>query len=137
MSRHISPDEFRTRIFQICDAATSLDPQNWTHENPFYAHCAVVALLAQDIFGGVLLRASLEPYPKFAHLRSHYWNKLSDGSELDFTESQFCGHRPALIGEIKTREYVLYDPKTGLPREIMSRYKLLVSRLSPKWSAPR
>ncbi|MEK7118366.1 MAG: hypothetical protein AAB869_02035, partial [Patescibacteria group bacterium] len=106
------------------------DVINWTPENPLYAHCAVVALVAQDIFGGNLLRASLEPYPEFAHMRSHYWNVLPDGKEVDFTEPQFLGHRPQLVGEPRTRSYVLFDPKTGEPREIIQRYKLLAFRLS-------
>ena len=126
----MSPDEFRAYLLEVCDAATSSDPENWTPENPLYAHCANVALCAQDVFGGSLLRASLEPYPEFAHMRSHYWSLLPDGSEKDFSDPQLCGRRPALIGEIKTREYVLYDPKTGQPREIMLRYKLLASRLT-------
>jgi hypothetical protein len=60
---------------------------------------------------------------------SHYWNVLPGGIEIDFTLPQFSGRRPALVGEARTREYVLYDPQTGVPREIMVRYTVLTQRL--------
>ncbi|MDO8521130.1 MAG: hypothetical protein Q7S52_03370 [bacterium] len=129
----MTPDDFRAILPTICDRETTVfpdDPINWTPENPLYAHCAVVSLVAQDLFGGELLRASLEPFPEFAHMGSHYWNRLPDGTEVDFTEPQFFGRRPALVGELRTRNYVLYDPKTGEPREIVARYKLLALRLA-------
>lgn len=125
---HITHDEFQKLLPMICTRETSADSAGWTPENPLYAHCAVVALLAQDVFGGALCRASLLPFPEFAHMGSHYWNVFPDGSERDFTTPQFCGHRPDLIGEARTRTYVLVDPHTGQLREIASRYALLLRR---------
>ena len=129
-SNVITPEEFRVLLPQICDERTSNDDRGWTPENPLYAHCAVVSLVAQDLFGGELLRASLLPYPEFAHMGSHYWNQLPDGNGIDFTYPQFFGRRPPLVGKLKSREYVLYDPKTKAPRQIMGRYKLLALRLA-------
>ncbi|MDO8520803.1 MAG: hypothetical protein Q7S52_01695 [bacterium] len=133
MTSTISVSEFQAILPTICDRETSAslnDFIGWTIGNPLYAHCAVVSLVAQDLFGGELLRASLKPFHEFAHMGSHYWNRLPDGTEVDFTEQQFFGRRPALIGEVRTRNYVLYDPKTGEPREIVARYKLLALRLA-------
>lgn len=117
----ITPDEFRALLPKICDAETASDMKRWTSENPLYSHCAVVSLLAQDLFGGSLLRASLLPYPEFAHMRSHYWNKLPSGWETDFTESQFLGRRPQLLGKPKERP---------THTETLQRYKLLALRLA-------
>jgi len=103
----------------ICDQKTSQDPIGWTQENPLWGHCAVIALIVQDYFGGDLLRASLRLAPG-----SHYWNRLPDGTEVDRTARQFGDSYPILTDPIiRTREYVLSYPDTA------ERYKLLKSRL--------
>ena len=117
----ITLDEFRALLPRICDQETSADPKGWTRENTLYAHCAVVALLAQDVFSGSLLRASLEPFLEFAHMRSHYWNRLPSVGERDFTEPQFLGRRPSLVGELRERPKHL---------KTVRRYKLLTLRLA-------
>ncbi len=122
----ITFDEFRALLPRICGRETAFDRKGWTPENPLYAHCAVVSLLVQDIFGGVLLCASLEPFPEFAHMRSHYWNRLPDGTEIDLTEPQFFGRRPRLMGEPKKRARLLSSSTSG----ITMRYKVLASRLA-------
>lgn len=47
---------------------TSFDPENWNEDNPLRGHCAVVSLLAQDYFGGELIRGSLKDHPKYSYL---------------------------------------------------------------------
>ncbi|MBI2063525.1 MAG: hypothetical protein HYT65_00825 [Candidatus Yanofskybacteria bacterium] len=102
-----------------------MDSSGWSAENPFWGHCAVVSLVAQDLFGGDLLRASLEKVPGFENMRSHYWNKLADGSIIDLTASQFGTRYPhGLNHESKQRSYVLSYPETA------KRYKLLALRLA-------
>ena len=105
---------FESILPRICDKNTSSDPDNWTSENPLWGHCAVVSLVAQNIFGGELFRASLEN-TEFAAMRSHYWNTFGMTllTEWDFTAPQFRGRKPALIAAKTTRSYILYDPKTG------------------------
>lgn len=120
----ISVAEFQAALPSICTKETSADTAGWTKENPLYAHCAVVALIAQDLFGGGLRRASLEPYPEFAHMRSHYWNRLPSGEEIDFTAPQFFGRRPALVGESRGRKSLLEHVSTS------SRYRALALRLA-------
>ena len=79
--------EFSKIISKICNRDTSSNPDDWTPENPTYGHCAIVSVLAQDMFGGTIARVSLvgTPYEK---MHSHYFNVI-DGVEHDFTLSQF------------------------------------------------
>jgi len=136
MGMKVTPEQFKELLPSICDKETSSDPDNWTPENPLWGHCAAVSLVAQNLFGGEPMRAPLTHIPKFAHMRSHYWNRLPDRTgtltkELDFTAPQFGNEYPyGLVAEQSTRRYILYDPKTGKSREIMKRYKLLAFRLA-------
>lgn len=68
---------------------TSYDPAGWTPNNRAYGQCAITALAVQDRFGGKILKVSLEKIPGFEKMRSHYFNRLADGSKPDFTYSQF------------------------------------------------
>jgi len=123
----IPVEEFKALLPLICDCETSRDTEHWTPENPLCGHCAVGALVAQNLFGGELLRASLAEIPEFAHMRSHYWNRLPDGTEVDFSAPQFGGRYPVgLKSEARTRSYVLSFPETA------KRYKLLMTRLGKK-----
>ncbi len=94
-----------------CAHETSADPNGWTLENPLWGHCVVVALVVQDHCGGQLLRSTLEG-TSFAHLRSHYWNRLPDGIEADLTREQFGAICPVLSPGPGHREYVLTFPHT-------------------------
>lgn len=122
--RKLTIERLKELLPTICDRETSQDPEGWTPNNPLWGHCAVVALIVQDYFGGELLRASLKDAPGFSQTSSHYWNGLSDGTEVDLTEDQFGDNYPTLPEPvIRTREYVLSYPET------VRRYKLLKSRL--------
>ncbi len=123
-------EKFRELLPMVCSKETSSDPDGWTAENPLWGHCAVVSLVAQDFFGGKLMRASLEGTP-FAKMRSHYWNLLDpkgDDSEAcfqDFTMAQFGPNPPVgLEAEERTRAYLLGN------KETKQRYKTLMLRLT-------
>lgn len=119
----ISAEEFSKIVPKICDRDTSADSEHWSEENPMWGHCAVVSLLAQEQFGGTLLRQSLENVDELEYLRSHYSNKLPDDLEVDFTLEQFQGRLPKdLPKEERLRERVLSYPDT------QKRYELLKSR---------
>lgn len=105
-------ETFITLIRQAARKETSSDPENWTPENPLWGHCAVVALIAQDNFGGKIMRCSLEHLPQYAHLRSHYWNKFPNGTEIDFTHEQFM-RRISLRGTEHSRKEILSHTGTG------------------------
>lgn len=100
---------------------TSADPENWIPENPSWGHCAVAALVVQMILGGELLRYDLSG-TAFSHFRSHYRNRLPDGTILDFTEEQFSGQLPALPEPIVRMRQEVLDP-VKYP-DTVSRYKL-------------
>ncbi|MBI2025085.1 MAG: hypothetical protein HYT03_03315 [Candidatus Harrisonbacteria bacterium] len=114
--------EFKDLLPMICNGDTSQDPGGWTKNNPLWGHCAVVSLLAQDVFGGELLRASLEG-TEFAKMRSHYWNKLPTFGEVDFTGPQFGDNYPEYLrSTVRERDYLLSNPETK------RRYRLLAER---------
>ena len=116
---NINKETFLTILKQIVSSETSADPAHWSNENVLWGHCAVATLLAQDYFGGTLLRGSLED-TKYKHLRSHYWNRLPNGEEVDFTSSQYTDISiKDLQGEERPRERVLSYPDT------VRRYKIL------------
>lgn len=116
-------EDFSKAIKKTCARDTSANPEFWSAENPMWGHCAVVALIAQDLFGGALVRQSLEKVAGLEYLRFHYSNKLADGTNIDFTLEQFQGKLPAnLPKEERTRERVLSYPNT------QKRYKLLKDR---------
>lgn len=118
--------QFRDVLPSVCCRDTSLDADGWSADNPLQGHCAVVSLVAQNLFGGQLLRASLEN-TVFASMRSHYWNLLPENREEDFTRAQFGTNFPAgLEGKIKERSYVLSYPAT------VERYKLWALKLAKK-----
>lgn len=127
MTEVLRMEEFKKILPEICDRETSQDSKRWTPENPLYGHCAVVSLVAQNLFGGALARISLMHIPEFSHMRSQYFNLLPDGSVEDFTREQFGFHYP-YGGLIQTQErsYILSNEETK------ERYKILAWRLAKK-----
>ncbi len=116
-----------TDLVRHCSEETSACKDHWSPEDPVHGHCAVFALLVQDFFGGELLRADLTGLPRYAHMRSHYWNRLPDGIEVDLSADQFnrCEDRKLVLGgEVRIRERVLSNPDTA------SRYQILKERLA-------
>ena len=101
----------------LWSAETSVDPNNWNPDNPAWGQCAVTALLVQELFGGSLIRATIEGI-------SHYWNVLPNGEEIDLTRHQF-GESSILDNspELRVREYVLSFPETN------ERYRILRSKI--------
>ncbi len=129
IGKQIGVKSLEEMLPSICSRETSASPEGWTKQNPLYGHCAVVSLVAQNLFGGELLRTSLDG-TKFSVMGSHYVNRIN-GKIKDFTAPQFEGDYPAgLQFEPRTRDYILYDPKTGEPRVTMDRYKQLAFNLA-------
>lgn len=118
----VTPEEFADLLPFICDRETSSDPDNWTPENPLWGHCAVVSLIAQDLFGGKLFRTSLLDIPEFARMRSHYKN-----AARDFTASQFGDHYPEDRVWVEKKRSDVLSPAHPETKE---RYKLLASRIA-------
>jgi hypothetical protein len=57
----------------------------WLPTRPSWGHCTVAALVVQDYLGGSILKASVKGGG------THYWNRLDNGVEIDFTADQFDG----------------------------------------------
>lgn len=122
----MNKEEFLNIIKEVASTETSADPEHWDKNNPLWGHCAVVSLLAQDIFGGDLVKGSLKNNQKYAHLRSHIWNRIDDVDE-DFTQDQYSDlSYKDLIGEVRSRESIYNHPDT------IRRYGLLKGRFDGK-----
>lgn len=116
-------DEFETILPKICSRETSTDPKGWSKDNPLQDHCAVVSLVANKLYGGIILRASLEGTP-YAKSRSHYKNRFSFGDK-DFTVDQFKqGYPEGLYYEERIRKDLVSNPGT------LSRYTQLTLNLA-------
>jgi len=87
----------------------------WSAELPERGQCAVVALLLQDAYGGILKRALVNG-------ESHYWNEIN-GEVVDLTRAQFTGELVIEDEVVRERDYVLSFPVTA------ARYKLLKDRV--------
>lgn len=121
--------KLKESLLAACSKETSSDPEHWSPENPLWGHCAVAALIAQNFFGGTIVRVSLEYLPEFTHLRSHYFNKLPDGAWLDLTRRQFPeGLSITETPKKRPREYVLSSAETK------KRYELLAFRVARAFS---
>ncbi len=88
----------------------------WNKENPSLGQCAITALIANDFFGGKIMRC-------MASSGSHYYNIIDD-ELVDLTVEQFLGEIPQYEnGEERTREYLLGNNDTK------NRYLLLNKNL--------
>lgn len=110
---------------KICSADTHQSRKEWDTNNPFQGHRAVITFLAQDILGGDILWAPLEGAGLSGN---HFWNRLPDGSEIDFTKSQFGENPPNLKGEMKDRSFLFSSEDTkNKYQKLSQRYKGEVS----------
>jgi hypothetical protein len=94
----------------------------WTPENPAWGQCAVTALVVQDYLGGKLL------YCQHNH---HYWNRLPNQEEVDFTRIQFPSGTVLCLDDIKSREYVL-ESEAAVKATTPQRYHQLKERVEKK-----
>jgi hypothetical protein len=59
--------------------------KNFDPENPTADQCRVTAAVIQTLLGGKILFAIIKKRP----LITHFWNRLPNGKEIDFTREQF------------------------------------------------
>jgi len=116
--------KLKAALIKAAASDTSADPDNWTDKNPLWGHCAIAALIAQEYFGGGVVRHDLSTVPELAYLRSHYTNSLPNGDLLDITSEQFMLPLPKnLSAEIRSRSKILSHEDTK------RRYSLLKQRV--------
>lgn len=93
----------------------------WSPENPTAGHCAVAALIIQELFGGEINKTTVER-------TTHYFNILLDGTFFDATEEQFYPGVPTY------EKYVPVDRNKLLKnKDVKERYTLLFQRLKNKY----
>ena len=102
------------------DTCDPHDLPDWRPENPSRGQCGVTALLVQDLLGGELILG--EVFTGDVKVGHHYWNRLPDGRDIDFTADQF---HP---GEVVTGGEPQYRPPDA-PVRCREQYELLRRRV--------
>jgi ADP-ribose pyrophosphatase YjhB (NUDIX family) len=103
--------------------ADPVDQPTWSSTNPAQGQCASTALVIQDMLGGQLLLADVR-HQDGSRQGVHFWNRLSDGMELDLTREQFTGGE--VIGEPR-----MVDRPTDVTRgRLAGQYHLLAARVA-------
>lgn len=105
--------------------------------------CAVTALLVQDLFGGDLVRAEVALPGR--ERESHYWNRIPNMGDLDFTRAQYSEADRVWIptGSVVLRSRLL-EGERAIAARTPERYALLKQRYDemtasgsdPRLSAP-
>lgn len=92
----------------------------WSSDNKALGQCAVTALVVNKLYGGDILDDN-------SH--NHMWNLLPDGSQQDFSRSQFPNKEEFVITSTKSRNEVLNSDKSKLAKT-SERYELLRTRIN-------
>jgi ADP-ribose pyrophosphatase YjhB (NUDIX family) len=100
-----------------------VDHPGWTETNPASGQCASTALVVQDRLGGELLLAEVHEADG-SRQGVHYWNRLSDGREVDLTREQF--RRGEVVGEPEAIE----RPADVTRGRLAGQYHLLAARVA-------
>ncbi|GIF14097.1 YunG family protein [Actinoplanes teichomyceticus] len=118
----VHTDELRT-ILRDAWGRDTCDPHDladWTPGNPARGQCGVTALVVHELLGGSLVLG--EVMVAGTRVGHHYWNRLPDGREVDFTADQFRPEETVTGG-------VLQQPPAGGPRRCREQWELLRGRV--------
>ncbi|WP_157254866.1 YunG family protein [Nonomuraea typhae] len=110
------------------DTCDPVGREQWRRDNPGRGQCGTTALVVQDLLGGDLILG--EVHVDGAKVWNHYWNRLPDGTEVDFTFDQF---QP---GEVVANGRVQHRPPDA-PRRCREQYELLRHRVLTALASPR
>lgn len=116
-------NKFAQELYSVAsrDTAYPTNQADWTEDNRFFGHCAIVVAMVYDKFGGKIKRGVLKNLGY-----SHYWNNI-DGIDIDATRVQFGKDEPITdISEVSI-ERILGNAETK------SRYELLKHRYEEKY----
>jgi hypothetical protein len=102
------------------DTCDPVAREEWRADNPAWGQCGTTALVVQDLLGGDLIHG--EVHVDGAKAWNHYWNRLPDGTDVDFTADQFRN------GEAVVNGQVVHRPPEG-PRRCREEYELLRERV--------
>jgi hypothetical protein len=105
---------------ETCDP---VDLDEWSESNPAKGQCGVTALVIQDLLGGELLIAEVR-HADGSRQGVHYWNRLSCGTEIDLTRTQFAN------GELIGRPGLVTRPRNTDEGRMAEQYRLLAGRVA-------
>lgn len=118
---HFIPDDLYAAIFRSLDRSTAYGREGWTPENPWFGHCAIVALIIQDRLGGEIVRGEWSS----KQFGSHYWVESRDvcgtswiGIDPSWVQFPKGTPRPDIVSQIE-RDTLVENPDTN------RRYRLL------------
>lgn len=117
----------KKKALEVAWSRETTDPDSrdrWSEDNKALGQCAITSVLIYDLFGGRMI------YDK---ANFHIWNELPDGSQQDFTRSQFTNERIFTVYKYKTKEDILYYER-GKKTHIEEKYKKLKENFSLKES---
>lgn len=99
-----------------------LERADWSPDNPAWGHCDITALLVNDLLGGDLMVGKIYAVDG-AQDGHHWWNRLTNGVEVDLTREQFRA------GQSVTDARAVERPRPQ-PRRRRREYELLRSRVA-------
>lgn len=103
---------------------------SWTGKfnpkNPAADQCRATSAVVQKLLGGKILYAVIKKRPFI----SHFWNRLPNGKEIDFTARQFPKNVIIPKGTEVSKEEVMSAPR------IKKTYPLLLARIKQYFIIP-
>jgi mutator protein MutT len=114
--------ELRTAI-EAAWGPDTCDPSDlafWHEGNPSHGQCGPTALVVHDVFGGELMLGEVHVGAETQGF--HWWNRLPDGTEVDFTRQQFTQQEVVTLLRPRIRP-------AGAPNRCQGQYELLRRRV--------
>jgi hypothetical protein len=115
---------------ETCDDA---DLADWSEQNPSRGQCGATALVLNDLLSGDLLVAEVH-YPDGSRQGYHWWNRLPDGTEIDWSREQFSATETVQPAQVFVRPPEL--PTRGLRQYLAMRNAVNGQLNSPDGTAP-
>lgn len=118
------PEELQELLKKCWSLETSVDPNYWSPDNPACGQCVATAQLVQKLFSGEIMAGKTKaPGRVFIDKLNHFWNRLPDGQEIDFTKEQFSNGTIILDKQTIKTSYFLQFP------EAIKKYAVLKAAL--------
>lgn len=109
------------------DTCDPHDLDYWTPENPSRGQCGVTAMVVRELLGGELVLG--EVFVDGTKVGHHWWNRLPDGNDLDFTADQFRPEEVVTGGTVQTLP-------PGGPQRCREQWELLRERVMSALDEP-
>ena len=111
--------ELERRIRRAWGPDTCYSVELWDPALPETGQCGTTALVVAELLGGDVLEAPV--YRGAERVEFHYWTRLRNGEEIDWTRGQFQDDR--VIGEpvVKQRPPQLKEPFQTMYETLLQR----------------